>query len=105
MSHVTNLECGKDEMMDDDIGTYTDSESLGMNMDPVSQAELIRSAADIDPTTGRDPEHLYDPECDHCADESWTILLKFVGHAESDLAHGFTRRLCDDCARLVLEWV
>lgn len=54
-------------------------------------------SVEIDPITGRDPAHLYDPNCDKCVDRRWTVLLKFIGEFDR------SRRLCADCAGKILE--
>lgn len=68
-------------------------------MNPEQQAELIKEAARIDPSTGRLPENLDDVMCDHCGEDRWSVLLKFTGEFER------SRRLCPNCAGEVLEWV
>jgi len=67
-------------------------------MDPEQQAELIKEAARIDPTTGRLPESVDDPGCDHCGDP-WTVQLTFKGE------YNRTRKLCTSCTEQVLGWI
>jgi DNA-binding CsgD family transcriptional regulator len=69
------------------------------NMDPLVQAELIKEAARIDPTTGRLPENLGDPDCDHCGEQPWTTLIILTGE------YTRSRRLCGNCTVELLEWV
>jgi hypothetical protein len=72
---------------------------MDREMDPVAQAELIKEAARIDSTTGRLPENETDPMCDHCGEHNWSTWLIFSG------GYDRSRRLCEDCARQVLEWI
>jgi hypothetical protein len=72
-------------------------------MDPVQQAELIKEAARIDPVTGRLPEELHNPTCDHCGDTPWKVFVTLSVFG-GDLL-GATRRLCQACANEFLEWV
>lgn len=68
-------------------------------MGPEQQAEFIKEAARIDPTTGRLPEHEDDPSCDHCDEHPWTVELTFRGE------YNRTRKLCTECAGEVLAWI
>lgn len=89
--------------MMDEIGTYTDSESLGLpSLSPIEQAELVKEAALIDPMTGRTPARLEDPMCDHCGENTWSRLITISTGETTPIA---TRRLCENCCRAILEWI
>ena len=68
-------------------------------MSPSQEAELIKEGARIDPTTGRLPEDLTDPLCDHCGEEPWTTMFTLTGEYQR------TRRLGTACTVEFLEWV
>lgn len=72
-----------------------------MKIDPVTEAELIKEGARIDPETGRMPENRDDPECDHACGRKWEVRVVLdMGPLGTR-----TRRLCLECTNEFLEWV